>query len=721
MMKRETRKKLRKSLEPLITKVYRTVFSDTDENNNNNDCNDMIERLLLNILSTNDEFSSHVKRKTLTDTEEESTELERFYQLGTSVHLEIKRMDRPLGEKTYDLPSIVFGEEFSYNNSHRIYKMFAMFIRGIRNVPQDLKLTKDDTITIHSLINISKKTISLSYVSFFGRKIALIVHSMTHNEKLLDFISKTIPIGIPGGSATNKISRRNLNFKLSQYYKFNKTSHDQCPIFGFSIDNLQYSKYVNSDVTSKKFDVPLVTTALNWISFCDFKGDLSNDAYSPRNWRRDLTSVYDKEIKEILEISEPKLRELLLKNEINFPHIIKKKFQDSEIDIMHYEFASLFPTGSNEPNMYHSESTPRNPAIVSDLIDIIQLQLNSIRETEKIYWNGKYARQSFTVVVLDGSPGKQLIRSLFNLPGAALKKENKKGRGINDSIVMVPGIMHVIMIISQIVLKMIDKFFPWIFPILGINNPFFKLSILKATHFRKSFSIAKRCAMSIINHIKHTFEIHSLRKCHNFMDSLDWANSCNDATFRLLGFLSKYVFSPLFLVDRKTITFESTIMAIKLCMHWTCPDHPNYAELLSLFLLQYYRAPHTVKECIHGFLFKRQKNGKVLFNDEIHEIYNLEVQNSVRSHRFVTVDHYLEASKKLPFINTLTRSLDIGYRNSSHSYPTEIWEEENAKIFSILFYYYQFNNERTTVLILQSTGTCESHEYIDGLKVDFYI
>ena len=202
---------------------------------------------------------------------------------------------------------------------------------------------------------------------------------------------------------------------------------------------------------------------------------------------------------------------------------------------MQYEFAVIFPS-SNETNI--TLSCPRNPATVSDLIDILQLQLNSIRETEKIYWNGSYKNQSFIVVGLDVSPGKQLIRSLFNLPGAA----NKTERFINDSIVMVPGIMHIIMIISQIVLKIIDKFFPWIFPIVGVNNPFFNLSIMKATLFRKSYSIAKRCVLAIINHIKITFESHSRRKCHNFVDSLDWASSCNDATFRLLGYLSKYIF-----------------------------------------------------------------------------------------------------------------------------------------------------------------------------------
>ena len=103
-----------------------------------------------------------------------------------------------------------------------------------------------------------------------------------------------------------------------------------------------------------------------------------------------------------------------------------------------------------------------------------------------------------------------------------------------------------------------------IFPIVGVNNPFFKL----------------KSQLKVIPEENATI-----------LWILSWASSCNDATFRLLPYLSKYIFSPLFLVDRKTSTFESAILAIKLCMHWTCPDHPNYTELLSLFILLYYRAP----------------------------------------------------------------------------------------------------------------------------------
>ena len=90
----------------------------------------MIERLLLNILSANDESFSQFNTKIAE--REEITELERFYQLGTSINFEIKTMSRPLDDKKYDLPSIVFGE-FSYNISHKI---FQMFIRELKTYPK---------------------------------------------------------------------------------------------------------------------------------------------------------------------------------------------------------------------------------------------------------------------------------------------------------------------------------------------------------------------------------------------------------------------------------------------------------------------------------------------------------------------------------------------------------------------------------------------------------
>ena len=161
-------------------------------------------------------------------------------------------------------------------------------------------------------------------------------------------------------------------------------------------------------------------------------------------------------------------------------------------------------------------------------------------------------------------------------------------------------------------------------------------------------------------------------------------------------------------------------MAIRLCMHWPCPDHPYYSEILSLFFLQYYRAPEAVKDSINRSLFKKQYNGKVLYNDEIHEMYNSDVQDIVRSHRSVTVDHYLESTKKLPFIKMLIRSLNVDKRSNSHYYPTEIWEKENALIFTTLFFYYTFKEDRRTMIILQA-GDLKEYETIDNLKVDEYI
>ena len=84
--------------------------------------------------------------------------------------------------------------------------------------------------------------------------------------------------------------------------------------------------------------------------------------------------------------------------------------------------------------------------------------------------------QQFVITVVDGSPGNQIIKSLFGLNGKTLNNlsMNSANGSFPSSLVLVPGIMHVGMMINRIVLNYMDMLFPWMFQIFGINNIYFK-------------------------------------------------------------------------------------------------------------------------------------------------------------------------------------------------------------------------------------------------------
>ena len=115
-----------------------------------------------------------------------------------------------------------------------------------------------------------------------------------------------------------------------------------------------------------------------------------------------------------------------------------------------------------------------------------------------------------------------------------------------------------------------------------------------------------------------------------------------------------------------------------------------------------------------------QNKGKVVYNDEAHEVFNDELQGLVRSHRFVKVEHYVEASIKIPFLNMIRRSV-TEIKQKKCSYPNEVWEEENAKVAAILFDRYDYKEGRKSLLKILSNFQEEELDDIDGKNVDNFI
>ena len=640
------------------------------------------------------------------------------YDLGIEMGNDIRKRGISRVDNLTELPEIAHMSQPAYSDERLIFRLFASLLRGIKGVTLSFQISDSDNRIIQILISIAIKSITLNYISFYGRKTALVIYSLSQSERLLNFISSAIPIGIPLGNSVNRLTRRNLDINIYDYYKFNRSLHSKYPVFGFSVDNLQYSRYENTNVSSMKFKVPLVTTTLNWISFSLFN-NLCDQNLNPKEWRKSLNEITIEEIINIISIDELKLRSFFAIPDFSFPYIKSKKSDQNPTTKKNYLFASFYNEEPNKSNMYYSKTQSLNPAVVSDLIAILDDQILSMKECEKKYWEGNLRSQSFYMAVMDGSPGKQVIRCLFGIPGRAAMILKNKGKVMNDSIVLVPGLMHIIMVLNQIVLKIIDQYFPWIFPIMGISNPFFKLSILKSTNCRKSYSIVKRCVLALINLVKITYELECNVKCNNVFDALNWAQYCKDGTFRFLGYLCKYILSPVLLFDRKTITHESALLGMKLTLHWTYPDHRYYTEYLSLFLLQYHRSPEPIKDCIRQYMFVQNK-GKVVYNDEAHEVFNDELQRLVRSHRFVKVEHYVEASIKIPFLNMIRRSV-TEIKQKKCSYPNEVWEEENAKVAAILFDRYDYKEGRKSLLKILSNFQEEELDDIDGKNVDNFI
>ena len=144
-------------------------------------------------------------------------------------------------------------------------------------------------------------------------------------------------------------------------------------------------------------------------------------------------------------------------------------------------------------------------------------------------------------------------------------------------------------------------------------------------------------------------------------------------------------------------------MAIKLLLYSSYPDHPHYLQLLSLFLIQYTRAPKEVKSCKNSSFFIETCTSK-LYNDEVHEIYNSEVQDLVRSHKFVKSEDYIKGVAKLPYIMELKRKLGVASGNSKHIKPINTWQDENAIIFAKLFYFYDYIETRDHIIMINENG-----------------
>ena len=684
----DKRVKLKLSLEPLIMEAYFKVY-DTQAPTDYS-INDLLEKILRGIISglTQYEVSPNFSNETNSNTinaELYSNALKMVPQLN-SYHKK--------HNNTNNLLLIIDSIEKDLFSDHKfIFSAFKSMITGWRQQPFDSPLHLEDTATIETLVSIAIRVTNVSAVTHYGRKIGSIAHSLTYSEKLINFLSASIPIGIPCVRAVRNLG----NNEICQTYKkydYKKMATASPTILGFSFDNLQYAKYVNSDVSSRKFSVPLITTSLIW-------SIKLNDSFDSR--RGSLKSVNIDEIRSILEINEKELDKYINIHESKFP--LRSNYTYKPEKKKSYLFASAIPWKENRTNIYYADTICQNPATVEGLIQIIEENCKSVKKIEKAIEDEKdnqsYSKQAFLICIADGSPGKQIIKAGFGVKGLAyLRASLKLQRELDESVVLVPGIMHVGMIINQIVLQYMEDLFPWMFSIMGIGNVFFKQSILKSTNFRKSYSVSLSFTEAVLKLIITSYELQTGRKCCKSSTALNWAIKCNDATFRLLGFLCKYTFSPLQLINRRNVTPESILFALKLILHFTFSLHPNYLELLSLFLLQYTRAPNEIKESIKASFILKYNNSFV-YNDEMHELYNKEVQDLVRSHKFVNIEDYAKSVYKLPFIIELQRKYGVIPRSSHHTTPSDTWEDENIDIFSTLFYYYSYTNDGDHFMVME--------------------
>ena len=229
----------------------------------------------------------------------------------------------------------------------------------MRNLPTTVAIQEEDLKIIDLFISTSIRVANISAITLVGRKVALIAHSLSYSEKVVNFLSDHLPIGIPRAVSTLNMENRNLSDDIHLLYDYCKIVQIEDIIFGFSVDNVQYAKYENHDVTSKKFNVPIVTIALNWIIKPRLKFDSTQSKFNPLEWRGNFSSISSTEIVSILSVDENFL-DKAINSPCTFPFIEKDVITKSSNK--EFTFALTIPWCTDRNNVFISNVFAKNPA-----------------------------------------------------------------------------------------------------------------------------------------------------------------------------------------------------------------------------------------------------------------------------------------------------------------------------------------------------------------------